>query len=178
MSFNEPLDPVHGVQAVIEADHYQIHKGKFFHVSHDAGTVANSGTFVWHLLTGANTYPHVRNLTIKSDDGPVEIVLREGVTVSDNGTGLTEVNLNRNSSRVSGMTVFHTPTISEAGTQIEFIRIPATGGFLSGATGGVGNEAVTEWILKPSTSYSITATNNAGGNADLALSVMWYDLNA
>jgi hypothetical protein len=70
-------------------------------------------------------------------------------------------------------TVAHTPTITAAGTQIEFPSLFGGGG-AGGGSGGSDNMDQ-EIVFKAATAYQIKLTNLSGGAKAMGLWLFWYE---
>lgn len=152
----------------IDAAHGEIHKGHGF--THSAKhTVADEANLDTLFINPAGNEAHLRYLVVSSA-APVDILLFEGTTVSDNGTPEVVFNNDRNSNITNNMTLFEGPTVTDTGTQIEFNLIAG-----ERKVGGTGESPVIEWELKEDTKYLLRATNNSGAEAIIAHTIFWYE---
>ena len=126
-------------------------------MSYEIDALANSSSLNIYMDTNGS-YPHLRYYSFKTDGGSCDIRLFEGTTVSSDGTGLTESNLNRASSK------------TDDGTQIDFDLIET-----SKHQGGGIDDIPSEWILKPDNNYLLRLTNNSGGAIDGVFKMFWYE---
>lgn len=169
-------DRFHHASTVIEAEHRAIHEGFLFSANRSFTGLADSGDSELLLSVPASTYPHLRRIAISVTDTPVTLTVFEGTTTSDDGTAITTFNRNRNSSRTADATLYHTPTVSSAGTAIATRYFPDAGGFFtSGPSQGDGFSE--EFVLKPSTKYLIRLNNGSGGQIAGNFEIMFYELN-
>jgi hypothetical protein len=91
--------------------------------------------------------------------GTATLAIFEAPTVTDPGTAQPIFNRNRNASYVAAVTVFHTPTLSDNGLEIDTLLV---GGGSGGQASGADGQFRTEWLLKPNTDYFFLARNIAG----------------
>lgn len=150
------------------------HAGKFFFTNFYNAAVASSGTIDLLVVTAAVTTPH---LAVMVDMGAAATLsIYEDVTASNNGTALTVFNANRQSTRVTTASAFHTPTITGTGTTLMLNHYIA-GGTTGNATGGASNDfaRITELVLKTSSKYLFRVTNLGAGAAAGSVQLGWYE---
>lgn len=168
-SFVDGGDHVNG----IDSTHAYIHKGHTYCAGYLAEGVANDASIEVLFVTGATYDAH---LAIEAaGGGDFYVLVFEGTTTSNDGTGVTERNKVRGiaSGDTANVTVTHTPTITGDGNQLGPTRY-VPGGRLGGSAGASGNLRG-EWVLKPSTKYLVRVTNKSGVSKTLALYAEWYD---
>ena len=165
-----PTDSVSGAVKTIDYEHSQVHAGDAYLVN-GKHTIANGATSYFLLKNPAATYPHLRLISITASAGPMDVYFFESPTTSADGSGMSEINYNRNSLNTASLAAYSGPTVSVDGTQLEYLLITGTK-----HEAGAGNDgAQTEFILKPSTNYLIKVTNNSGASVDYALKLFWYE---
>jgi hypothetical protein len=169
-NYNMALDSVSGALQVIDYEHARVHSGKAFLVN-GKHSITNGSTDYYLLKVPANSYPHLRNVEVTASAGPMDIYLFEAPTTTNDGTGMTEVNYNRNSANTPSMTVFADPTVTVDGTELEYLIVTGTK-----HDAGSGMNAQTEFVLKPSTNYLVKITNNSGSTVTYALKLFWYEI--
>lgn len=163
------IDNVGPWLVTVDSAHHEVHEGEMFSAWYYNASVANNGTAMLLISVGAGIYPHA---TFAASCGEAYIFeVFEGTTTSAAGTAVTNINTNRNSLKVSGLTVTHTPTVTAAGTAI---ACPV----VVGSASGNGNQtatsrAVLERVLKPSTVYLARVTSHSELNP-CAVEVTWY----
>jgi hypothetical protein len=157
------VDTVTNTQVNIDYAHHEIHDGDAFSCTY----VATASGVVIHIKTGAK-YAHIKIL-VECAVGVVG-ALYEDPTSSNDGTGLTEVNRNRNSATSPTVAVFHTPTTSNNGTLLESW---ASGNSTGAARFGGASRADDEWVLKPNESYLKVITPDS--SARVAVRLDWYE---
>lgn len=153
---------------VILEPHAQIHDGKAFFNS-GLNNVANAADFDILLKNPANNESHFR-FNYSVGGAPMTIRVFENPTITDDGTGLTVFNVDRNSVTPNNMTLFSGPTLSDDGTEIECLLIAG-----ARQEGGTGDTSLIEWELKANEDYVIRITNNAGGAQDVCHNLFWYE---
>jgi hypothetical protein len=158
---------------IITENHRLIHDGMFFTAFHRNAAVAAAGTLDVLFSVPANTYPHFQLLEITLDGGTVTYDMYEDTVTSADGTALVGYNRNRNSIIVPDMTLFHTPTVTDAGTILDSLNFPSAGNkvaIFDETTHG-------EWVLKPSTKYLLRFTNGSVGDRDISVRMAGYELS-
>ena len=161
---------------IIDEEHRLVHDGMAFGVGHIFASVANGGTAALLVSTGAEVFPHVRALDVTAENGPLDLDFYEGVTTSNDGTAITPANRNRASSIVANAAWYHTPTITDLGTQLgeSFIPVAAVQG--NRAVPAIASSFGEEWVLDQNQKYALVVTNNSGGAARLQLRVFYYEI--
>ena len=171
-------DPFVFAQTVIEENHRMIHDGFMYaQTGKDTGW-ANAGVLDFLISVPAFTFPHVQVMKLNFGRGDIDIVAYEGTTTSNDGTGMTVQNVNRNSSNTAATALYASPTITDVGTQIFTLWVPPTGtgtGQSANGTDGVGQGG--EWILAPETKYLVRLTNNSGSTIDWSHEFSWYEVD-
>jgi len=166
------IDSISGAVTTIQEEHALVHQGKMFSSFHEFTSVA-AGSFVDVLIQGAaGVFPHFRSVRISTQTTPAIARLYKGATFSDAGTSVTAHNLNDISSIVSGITLTHTPTVTDAGTQKASLFMPTTK-----SSGAIGDETAMEWIFNESEDWLIRITNESSQTSSLiVLNLYWYEL--
>ena len=172
MFINKPSssDPSSAISTVLDSKTFYIHQGLAF--SHSGKTTLANGASYYHLFrTPSNISPHVWQILIQSDATPFDVYILEGTAVGANGTAQTPINMNRNSSTVSQVSVYNGPTVTNDGTIIDYFLIAG-----SKQSGGIGEGNEIELIWKPSTNYAVKVTNNGTGIANFGLYAGWIEI--
>jgi hypothetical protein len=154
--------------------HANIHRGIFFSGGYGAEGIADDGTLILLVQTGASQSAHLRYAGSAGGDHRVEFF--EDTTVSAAGTAIACSNRNRFSSNVCAATVTHTPTVTGVGTELINSILP--GGTAVGqgqTTPGSSATGFSEWVLKHNTIYMLRITNLAGTAQPLSASVDFYE---
>src|SRR5512139_1122933 len=103
-------DEITGALVTIEVPHHEVHEGEYFTASIYSSSVANNGTLMVLLRTGATRWDHL--VFEVAAGGNYECELLEKPTVTGAGTALTAHNMKRGSPNAAQTTIFHTPTIA------------------------------------------------------------------
>jgi len=163
------VDSVSGGRVTIDFVTALVHVGKVFRISMYDAALADTNSQELLIQVGDNEI-HI-NVTV-SVLGDFEVFLFEGTTVSDDGTPVVPLNLNRTSSLVSAGTFSTSPTITGDGTELAHAVLP----------GGQRNQAIEnevggdgEVILAPNTIYLLRSTNFSGGASRVSTSIVFYE---
>ncbi len=162
------FDSINNGLSVIDTAHLKIHDGEFFSHS-NKHSVSSGNSFDILIKIPSNVTPHLR-YGYSVENAPGDLFLYEAPTTTADGSQLVVRCVNRNSSNISGVTIFSSPTVTDVGTILQY-------NFMSGSffSGGSTESLIIEWILKPNTNYLIRYTNNSIGTSDLSHSVIWYE---
>ena len=159
----------HGL-VVSPADHYRIAQSNMWVMSHIKRGLAAAGSFFIHLKVGAAKNAHVSILI--SVEAEASWWLHENPTLTDDGTGLSEVCVNRETPAVATMTTFRDPAITLTGIELETGKIGA--GSRIRAAGAL-VEATGWWFLKKGESYLIRVDNDDANVQDISITVKWHE---
>lgn len=167
------IDTVHAVLASIGFEHYEVHLGHMFILS-DVRLVPGVGPneLFYHIrdVGGATTDEMHANISIVSD-GAVEITIYENPTLTDDGAALTAHNKDRHTGGAPGTTFFHTPTITNNGTEIYNNIIPSATHPTMAAGGKT--KGINEWIFDSGDAYLIRILGAGGEN--IGIEVEFYE---
>lgn len=156
----------------IPIEHQRTHEGRMFtggKLWDSSAKIADGASAEILLTSPANLSPHF--MVEAECGGAAEFYLFEN-TVATGGTAVPIYNRNRRSTTVSGCTLVHTPTVSDAGTQLDQSYIPGGAGHKSGgAAGGFSGE----YILKLATSYLVRIKNVSGSAQPVHINVWMYE---
>ena len=167
---NETRDD-YGPLARILYPHHEVHGGSTYQVSYkspDANPIADDGTIEILIRCAAKEAHCTFEI---AGGGDTEVVLIENPTVTDAGTGLTEHNMKRRSTKTATVTAFHTPTTA-GGTTLHNSFEP--GGVKNFASGGTARQS-SEWMFEPNEDYLIRGINRAGNAQPMSIVVQWYE---
>ena len=106
--------------------------------------------------------------------GAAIVQIFEGTTASSNGTAVTRLNRNRNSTNTSTTLAFHTPTITADGTKMSE-KYLGSEGFKESTGQGVRGDS--EFILKRNTKYLVRCTA-ISDDIKCAIGGDWYEHEA
>ena len=152
-----------------EYEHHAIHIGQAFS-AYDRVDVTGAGTNRDYLFMTPTSTSWIHFRPTFRTEAEFDISIQENPTVSNNGTLLPSFNRDRNSLSTSGLTLYHTPTVTVSGTTIKMER---TG---SGSSVGGGSESYHEWILKQNTKYLMRFSKVGAGTHYISLKLWWYEL--
>lgn len=170
------VDRFTGFAATVSSDHSYIHDGIGFTYSGTTGSVSAAGTYTVSFVTPAADvgYIHWRPTGLSSTANTLQMRLAEGSTVTG-GTPATPRNRNRNSKKTSNVSVSYGVTLSAEGTILEYAQVGA-GSNAANATGGGSDGSNLEWVLKPSTTYSLRFENVGSTTATVGyFNLFWYE---
>jgi len=168
-----------GALVTVDVAHHEIHCGDSYECSHvaDLGNggvldvlvvVPNEGVTGGEpgLQQDVKQY-HMKARVVGEFEASVNFY--EGVTVSDNGTGINVYNRNRNASDYQDfLGVYHTPTVTDTGTLLETNRIGSARTYGGAAT------RQDEWILRDNTIYLFRITNNVTTDNYIDIHIDYY----
>jgi hypothetical protein len=136
-------------------------------------TIADNASLDMLIIVPANI--KVDMVMSSTGGGDSEIFFYENAVVSNNGTPLPIVNLNRNSVGTPALQLFITPTITNAGNQLSNFFVPGgTGPHSSGNIAAAGRK----WIFKANTIYLLRTYNRAGAAKRMGCGANWTESQA
>jgi len=160
---------------VISYEHHEIHDGRSFFADYSASPVAD-GVAIEMRVEAPNT-GRLAHMVFAVESGlAAKLEVWEDTTKTHNASNVIAArNRDRNSDKVSGLTICHTPGGSQAGAAnligpIYFGAATVSG---KGDTGG-GAGGRHEIILKRGAAYLIKVTSAADGNS-LHINMDWYE---
>lgn len=164
--FIGPTDPVSDLPVFVEFEHHQVHEGETYR----AQSAALSATQQFVIVTGAHANPiQAPHMIVGAAvyGGAMRLELYEGLSVAGTvGAALTPHNRRRQSTNTPTATI-SLVTGATGTTLLETTMIAA-----SERTSD--NRAGSEWILKPSTSYLVVATEVVA-YTDTFVTFSWYE---
>ena len=167
------VDPVLNILGVIEAEHFEIHEGDHFFVSdYDADVDTNAPKYWLAVSPNTSKRMHITFVMKSSRNGLVEVFVNPLIT--DNGTGLVELNNNADSTNTPQLRTFADPTVGGDGTRI-YVEVMGTDGTNPiGDAGGI-SERKRELILMPNAEYLLKYTTLTNDNR-VSMLVEWYEV--
>ena len=166
-----PVDSLSELLVAEDPEIYYIHSGKGFSSSISL-SIANSATGYILLVTGNdNQHLHLRDYAIEATSAPVTITLYEGATVSNSGTPVSVINLNRTSANTTTASLYSAPTVTGNGTQL--IQHQLTG---TKQDGGFGMTTSKEIVLNSNTNYLFAIANTSGGSSTVMVRPFWVEV--
>lgn len=164
------IEPSARAVTVSRALHKRIEDSIQWNVSYIWGAVAAAGDRYLLMKVGANANSHI-GITI-TGEAKVQWWLYETPTITNDGTALDEISVNRQTVGVADTTTFRDTVTTALGTLL-------VTGFLgsSGRVFDVGGSAPTAgyWLLKKSTNYLLRIDNLDAGAKDLGVNVSWHE---
>lgn len=161
------IDNDTGAGVVVDNAHNRIHEGKSFIASFktpDGSPLGDNATLEFLIATRAK----ILHFTFQpGGNSDLEIEFFEDTTVTNNGTEVPVVGLNRERSIASQGDVYRGPTISSDGDLL-------LNEFTSWSTGVPQPRSTLEWHLKPNVNYLVRITNRAGATQPVSLIANWY----
>ena len=112
------------------------------------------------------------NLSVISQ-GDCEVRIFENPIWSNVGVAMDIFNKNRESNKVSGATVTHTPVLTDDGTELTPTFI--VGGTGGNAAGGEGENFAGETVLKAGNNYLFRIINKSGQARTIGARLVWYE---
>jgi len=168
------VDSVGLALTVIDYVHHEIHKGNHFSASYktpDASPIGDNNSLQFLIRVPADVQGHTS--WNAAGGGDMEVCLYENPTLTDDGTLIASVNMNRNkTSHKAQVDVYHTPTIADPGVQLYNDFEPGGTGPRAGGGTVRANE---EWVLGPGRDYILCLTNRAGSDQPMSIVVQWYE---
>lgn len=152
---------------VIDYEHHEIHSGSSFVVA-DCTDLGNGASRELLIVT-PNTAKWAHLLVKIITESEAHWYLYEDATTSSDGTGLTEVNRNRNSATTATAVVTHTPTLTGDGTLIYQEH------YGSGRGNGGENRGESEFVLKQNAKYLVRLTNATTSANYVTIVLDWYE---
>jgi hypothetical protein len=178
MKFNHKVDEYSGASISIDLAHHEVHEGDAFRVSYP-NTNVSSGAQTLFYVKAPNSDKRMHTVFSVEANLPGLLYFYEGPTISGSaiGTALTIFNFDRNSTKASQATAYHTPTIS--GTAYGTMISTRTLGSASGPGGNtrVGGAArdTFEYILKKNEGYLLRFIADTNGTRITNIAE-WYEL--
>jgi len=159
---------------MIDLAHARAHDGEAYTIK---DTTDLSGNAVRDIqITTPNTTKWLHLIVHVSVESETQFFIYENVTINTPGTGLTPINLNRNSANTTGATWAEIDNTSVANANSDTAVAGAT--IISQQVVGAGKDSgetthATEFILKQNEDYSIRFVANSAGNVNYHLE--WYE---
>lgn len=172
---NRPLalDKYTRAIATIDYAHHEVHDGDDFFVSYYDDDVDSAQTVEILVVTPDTTkWGHFRYRIRSTLVTTLQIY--EGTTTTNDGTGLTEWNADRNSATAATLALYHTPTVAGGGDGT--LIFSDKWGIASGQQVRVGGESAEfdEIILDQNRKYLIRLTSGTNDNV-ISVKCRWYE---
>jgi len=167
---NVIVDPESQSLSVSRAIHQRVINSNMWMCCYRKVALADSTSFHLHVKVGAAKNVHlVYNVFV---EGKSEVYFTENPTLTNDGTELTEYNMNRETATAATATIYRDPAVTAAGTIIETSEIGQLGHFT--AAGGQ-MDSGSYWMLKKGESYLIWVYNDSGAVSDVVIQTMWHE---
>jgi len=164
---NTDLTKSDGSLVILEEAHYRNHLGDVYTLSSNFTLGVGASTSFMGCTDSAEI--HFINFDIIVTNAPVEVNFYEAPTITNNGTLLTPLNMNRNFPDNSTMLLYGNPTITANGLKL-FVN-----GILGSKNQIQSNFGQTvEWILNSETCYLFEIINNDGNNNKMVANLIYY----
>jgi len=160
-----------GTHVVDEFSH-AVHNGDAYSVS-SGGTIPGETT-VYMLSLGGDKAIHFGEFSLATSKGLITLALYEDSIIEDNGTLLTPLNRNRESTNTATKFTYSGADVSDVGTLLEKSTIYDTGGVGSHNTQGFGS-IDSQWVLSPDRVYVLAITNEDSTEVDFNGTFMWIE---
>lgn len=149
----------------LDAQAAKAFRGQLWSTNHTNSALATASNLDIQFRTGASNIAVPTALVVASQ--PITWTLFEASTFSADGTALTVYNRNRGTAGSPTATVFHTPTVTAAGTTtlINGLLVPANAIY----------PLVASWQLAANTRYLLRGNNASGSSAAVSVLLSWYE---
>jgi hypothetical protein len=158
------------VQVMMGVAHHKVHQEALFILADEGANVQIATPKYWKIAT-PNTSTMIHFSFIGGASAACKIEMFETPTTSNDGTGLTPLNADRNSGKTASLLAYKDPAASVDGTLLASQRINASGGSIR--ISGEQDRNI-EYILKKNTAYLIKMTVAANGT-NVELNADWYE---
>ena len=164
------IDPESGSLSVDSATHQRVINSNMWISSYLWSAVAAAGSVFFHIKVGANKNPHgVIRMSCQAES---TFYIYENPTLTGDGTALTNVCENRQTTAVPNTACFRDPAITANGLQLEIGKLGVGGRFTAAGTtienGGY-------FLLKKGEDYLIRVDNDDGAAQDFSITYMWHE---
>jgi hypothetical protein len=169
------LDASTYAQIGIDYQHHKIHDGNSYIITQRAAKDAldENAPLTYYIITPDTTkWAHMTAEINLADGGYFEVFEDTGVAAEFNvsgGTSQTPINLDRNSSNTSGLTITYGSTVTAA-TSAALIYTESIGGKKGAGSGATRLEL----ILKQNTEYLARLSTHADNNEG-SMELAWYE---
>lgn len=160
---------------VLAGPHLHVHEGEGFEAGLIFSGITDGSQVSFLLIPNGDKLAHMQFASAAG--GLAVFHLHENPTVTASGTPVPIFNLNRNkAAKPSEWLAFHTPTISNVGTELKAKIIPGTTGGTPAASVAGGNvRAETERVLDFDNPYLVVLQNQAGAMVLMEIDAEWYE---
>ena len=155
-----PQDPS-GAVAIIDKDHWDIHKGIMWQISESRASIDDSPGALYLITTGKNELHFAVGASISAQECVIEIF--ETPTTSAAGAAVTPVNKNRSRVKRSLVrplvsVITYDPTVTGTGTLLGVTHAPAT----TGGGGGSTIDQTYQYVFATNSVYLLRVRSESG----------------
>lgn len=155
-----------GFISTFDITHYKMHEGRHFFYKEVVAFTGGAADTKYFMFSVDSMEVHAKFLA--NADQEYDIYIYEGPTVTDNGTPITTINNNRNSSNTPTLLAYANPTAT-AGTLIWHGKVGI------GRTGGVAIGLGYEIIAKSATKYLFKIVKVGSTTGWVDIDFFWYE---
>lgn len=162
-------DKTSGASVITPLSHTHIHDGRFYEVSYktpDGSPLADNANLDF-LFRPNTAHCHFSFGPVAAS--PIEVLFYEAPTITNVGTSLSVVGLNRIRSIAPAAVAYRDPTVSAVGNLLQN-TLQVWG--LSQLTPAFPEAP---WVLRLNTDYLIRITNRAGSAQDTGIIIQWFE---
>lgn len=162
-------DNLSGASVVTSLPHMYVHEGRMYEISYktpDGSQLADNDNLDF-LFRPNTSHSHFAFGAIAAN--PVEVQLYESPTITNVGTALSVVGLNRARTLSPVSVAYRSPTVSAVGNLLE-TNLQVWG--LSPLTPAFSE---VPWVLRENTDYLIRVINRAGSAQDVGMIIQWFE---
>ena len=156
----------------ISNEHNRAHGGELFTAGVSNAALGASASLFIEINIPASIEMHLKAYTFyNGDNGTIELL--EAPTLTTGAAALTAFNKKRSSTRISSTILKSNPTGISSGVSLDKMSFKGTN-----QHPGILVISDWEWILKPSTVYLVSLTNDGVGNEQAYLRILFYEAEA
>jgi len=164
------IDGVTNAQMTVSHEHHEMHEGSHYFIKTYVENTGSSGTSDEFIFTTPANGKRIHAKASLYADTDTTVNIYEGSTVSANGTEVTPMNNNRNSTNTATLTAYAGPTVTDDG---DIMWSSRNGGGRRAV--GVGLGFNYEIIVKPETIYLFRITKNTAADTVVDIDFFWYE---
>lgn len=162
-------DKTSGATITVLLSHAHVHDGRMYEVSYktpDGSPLADNDNIDFLFRPNAS-HSHFSFGSVAAN--PIEVLFYESSTITNVGTSLSVVGLNRIRTISPLSVAYRTPTVSNVGNLLG-ARLQVWG--ISPLTPSFPE---TPWVLNMNTDYLIRVINRAGSAQDIGMIMQWFE---
>lgn len=166
---NLVYDRVSGELIAINNEHHEMHAGKHFFNSNTID-IDGTGTVIWFMFITPDTTTRIHAKALFDAEAEFKIEIKEGGTVSDNGSSVITFNNDRDSDNEPELKAYSSATVTGSGTTI-WTKTVGSGKDSTGVCPGLSYEI----IAKRNTIYLFKITKAATSSHYINYDFFWYE---